>query len=408
MKKRFGLLGTKLGHSFSPLIHEYLGDYEYRLFEVCPQDLDSFMTKRHFDGINVTIPYKQSVVPYCASLSDEARSSGCVNTIIKDENELLHGYNTDQHGFRVLLEHSNVDPHKKKALVLGNGGAAKSSKLALIDLGVREVVTVSRHGNVNYDNIWHHHDADIIVNATPVGMYPNNESAPISLNGFTQLSGVVDMIYNPLRTKLLLESERLGVQCVNGLIMLVAQAEMASRLFLGKPARPNLVDDIASRVLKKSRNIALIGMPSSGKSTIARLLAQKMKRPFVDIDNLIEIEAEKSIPKIFAEEGEEEFRKLETRVLGEESKKNGIVIATGGGVVTKPDNLYLLRQNSLIIYLKRELNELALQGRPLSLHMGVQTIAKQRLPLYEAWSDCIVSVEADPVLTTVKILEAIS
>jgi shikimate dehydrogenase len=422
MRKSFGLLGEKLGHSFSPLIHGYLGDYDYALYEVSATGLDSFMRERRFDGINVTIPYKQAVMPYCASLSREARLTGSVNTIIKDDDGALHGHNTDYHGFCVMLERGGIGVNGKKALVLGSGGSARTVRAVLDGLGAAAIVTISRSGENNYGNIERHYDADVIVNTTPVGMYPDNGNSPLSLAGFRQLKGIADLVYNPMRTRLLLEAEGLGIPCVNGLAMLVAQAEMASRLFLALaarqarqpdgcapsalPARPELVDTIHGAILKKTRNIALIGMPGCGKSTVGRILAQKLERPFSDIDALIEA-AGKPIPKIFAEDGEETFRRLETRVLADEAKKSGIVLAAGGGIVTRPENLGLLRQNSLIVYLKRGLNELITDGRPLSQSLGIQALAEQRLPLYEAWSDCAVQVEAAPEQTAARIEEAV-
>jgi shikimate dehydrogenase len=278
-------------------------------------------------------------------------------------------------------------------------------------MGARELVTVSRRGRNHYGNIERHYDAEFIVNATPVGMYPDNGGSPLSLAGFRQLTGVADLIYNPARTRLLLEAERLGVPCVNGLVMLVAQAEMASRLFLGeldRPAKPELVDKIAGEILKKTRNIALIGMPGCGKSTVGRIFAQMTGRPFADIDERVEAAAGKSIPQIFAEDGEETFRQLETRILGGEARKSGMVIATGGGVVTRPENLDLLRQNSFIVYLKRELSDLVTDGRPRWQNIGIQALAEQRLPLYEAWGDCAIQVEAQPEQTAVRIMEALT
>ncbi len=396
-----------MGHSFSPLIHGYLGEYDYSLYEVSADDLDSFMTDRHFDGINVTIPYKQQVMPYCVTLSHEARTIGSVNTIIKNESGALHGHNTDYHGFNVMLEHGGIDPKGKKTLVLGDGGSARTVRAALDGLGAREIVTISRRGENHYGNIALHYDADVIVNTTPVGMYPDNGNSPLSLAGFKQLTGVADLIYNPTRTKLLLEAAGLGIPCVNGLAMLVAQAEAASRLFMNGPARPELVNKIHDVILKRTRNIALIGMPGCGKSTVGRILAQKMGRPFIDIDARIETAAGKRIPKIFSEDGEEIFRRLETRVLAGEAKNRGMVLATGGGVVTRPENLDLLKQNSLIVYLKRELTDLITEGRPLSQNMGIQALAEKRLPLYEAWGDLAVQVEAKPEQTAAKIQEVV-
>jgi len=415
MKKTFGLLGEKLGHSYSPVIHERLGGYEYPLYEISPCDLDAFMTEKKFDGVNVTIPYKQAVMRYCASLSAEANSIGSVNTIIKDKDGLLHGYNTDCHGFRVMLQRGNIDPEGKKILVLGGGGSSKTVIYVLSELGAREIITISRKGENNYTNISRHYDVQIIVNTTPVGMYPGNGESPVHLDEFKQLEGAADLIYNPMRTKLLLDAERLGIPRVNGLAMLVCQAEAASRLFLGmdfsgndgEAERSQLTDKIINAVISRTRNIALIGMPGCGKSTIGKQLAKTLNRPLADIDELIASCAEKNIPRIFAEDGEETFRGIETRVLGEQAARSGIVIATGGGIVTRPENFNLLRQNSLIIYLKRGLNELTVSGRPLSGSVGIETLAKQRLPLYESWSDCIIDIEANPGLTVKKILNTL-
>ena len=406
-KKTFGLLGKKLGHSFSPLIHGVLGEYDYPLYEVSPEDLDEFMTERRFDGINVTIPYKQAVTPYCASLSDEARAIGNVNTIVKDGDNRLHGYNTDYHGFCVMLKRGRIDPKGEKVLVLGDGGSARTVRAALGALGAREVVTISRRGENHYGNIARHEDAGIIINTTPVGMYPDNASCPLRLTGFPRLTGVADLIYNPARTNFLLEAERLGVPNINGLSMLAAQAEMASRFFINVPARPELVDVILRVLLQKTQNIALIGMPGCGKSTVGQILARTVGRPFTDIDERIEAIAGKSIPELFAEDGESTFRRWETRVLAEEAKKSGVVIATGGGVVTQPENRDILRQNSLIVYLQRDPAQLMTDGRPLSQMMGIQALAEQRLPLYEAWSDRAVKVEDTPEQTAARVLEVI-
>ncbi|MDR0321453.1 MAG: hypothetical protein LBI28_08100 [Treponema sp.] len=405
--KTFGLLGEKLSHSFSPLIHSRLGDYAYPLYEIPPDSVDNFMKEKRFDGINITIPYKQTVVPYCAELSESAKLIGSVNTIVKMADGSLFGHNTDYHGFQTMLELGKIDPKGKKVLILGDGGSARTVRAVLNGMGAKEIVTISRRGEDNYENINRHFDADIIVNTTPVGMYPNNGNSPLPLDGFTKLSGVADLIYNPARTKLLLDAERLNIPHIGGLIMLVAQAEAASRLFISCPPRPELVTDIHNMIQKKTRNIALIGMPGCGKSTIGRTLAKALERPFVDIDKKIEEAAGKTIPQIFADDGEPVFRQLETQILGNEAKGNGLVIAAGGGIVTREENRDLLRRNSLIVYLKRELADLITDGRPLSQSVGIKTLAEQRLPLYEAWSDCTVTVGANPKSTAERIQEAI-
>jgi len=413
MKKTFGLLGEKLDHSFSPLIHSFLGDYEYNIYEVSPDRLDSFMTERRFAGINVTIPYKQAVLPFCKTLSEEAQKIGCVNTIIKDDNGELHGYNTDYFGFKTMLEYGGINPAGKKVVVLGDGASARTVRAVLNDFGAMEIVTVSRLGENNYSNIAQHYDAELLVNTTPVGMFPNNGILPSCIKGFKQLTGIADLIYNPLKTKMMLDAGRLGIPCTNGLSMLVAQAELASRLFLdvadknvdaGKSDMTK-TKSIIGKVLSKIQNIAIIGMPGCGKSTVGRVLAEKMERQFVDIDEMIEATAGKSINEIFTTVSEDQFRDIETNALSEESKKSGLVIATGGGVVTRPENLDLLRQNSVIIYLKRDLSELKTTGRPLSNSVGIEKLAEQRLPLYEQWSDCTVQAGADVEQTATRILE---
>ncbi|MCL2126514.1 MAG: AAA family ATPase [Oscillospiraceae bacterium] len=405
MSKQYGLVGEKLSHSFSPMMHSYLGDYEYRLIEVAQPDLDTFMSDKPFDGINVTIPYKQAVIPYCATLSDEARDIGSVNTVIKDAEGALHGHNTDYIGFCAMLEAGGIDPLGKKALVLGDGGSARTVRYALRKLGTGEIVTISRRGDDNYSNISRHYDANIIINTTPVGMYPDNGSSLLSPKSFPNLSGVADLIYNPLHTKLLLDAESLGVPCANGLVMLAAQAEAACSLFTGQNARLEIVSAVTESIYKRIRNIALIGMPGCGKTTVGRALAQMTDRPFVDIDEMIEIAAGKRIPQIFDEEGEDAFRRIETQILSDESKKSGIIIATGGGIVTRPENYALLRQNSLIVYLTRPLDDLHSHGRPLSEKHGISALAEQRLHIYEAWSDIAVSVGNAPELTAKSIIE---
>ena len=390
------------------MIHGLLGEYEYRLFEVSPENLDAFLTAKQFEGLNVTIPYKQTVIPYCDDLSDEARAIGSVNTIVKEADGSLVGYNTDYYGFLVMMDRAGISPEGKKALVLGDGGSARTVRYALAGSGAREIVTISRRGENHYGNLEQHYDAEIIVNTTPVGTYPGNGESLLTLKHFPQLCGVADLIYNPLRTKLILQAEELRIPHTNGFIMLAAQGELASRLFTKGPSRPWLADDIAGAINNETRNIALIGMPGCGKSTAAKILADKTGRPLIDIDALIEKASGKTIPAIFSEKGEEAFRRLETDILTEESKKSGAVIAAGGGVVTRPENRDLLRQNSLVVYLARDLNELDTVGRPLSLDSGIQKLAKTRLHLYEAWSDITVLVSPDPEQTVIKILEVIA
>lgn len=383
----YGLLGEKLGHSFSPQIHAMLGDYEYKLFEVAPQDLGAFLEKRDFEGLNVTIPYKKAVLPYLSEISDNAREIGSVNTVTVLPNGSLRGDNTDYDGFLCLVRRSGIAVADKKALVLGSGGASLPVIKVLRDLGAREVVNISRSGENNYQNIDRHFDADLIVNTTPVGMYPNNLVSPLPLDGFQSLSGVLDIVYNPQKTKLILDAEARGIPAFSGLIMLVAQAKRAAELFLGKALDDALTDSIYADLSKQMQNIVLIGMPGCGKSTVGKVLAKRMGRPFYDADAKIVQAAGKSIPDIFRERGEAGFRLLETEVLAQLCKQSGVVIATGGGAVTVAENYNILRQNSTVVFLNRDIAVLPIEGRPLSQQNSLSEMFKRRLPLYRQFCD---------------------
>lgn len=384
----YGLLGEKLGHSFSPQIHALLGDYEYKLFEVAPQDLGAFLEKRDFEGLNVTIPYKKAVMSYLAEISENAQEIGSVNTITVLPNGNLRGDNTDYDGFLYLVRRSGIAVADKKALVLGSGGASLPVIKVLRDLGAREVVNISRSGENNYQNIDRHFDADLIVNTTPVGMYPNNLVSPLSLDGFQSLSGVLDIVYNPQKTKLILDAEARGISAFSGLTMLVAQAKRAAELFLGKALDDAMTDSIYDTLSKQMQNIVLIGMPGCGKSTVGKVLAKRMGRTFYDADVQIVQTAGKSIPDIFARSGEAGFRRLETEVLDRLCKQSGAVIATGGGAVTVPENYNILRQNSTVVFLNRDIAVLPTEGRPLSQQNSLSEMLERRLPLYRQLCDC--------------------
>ena len=381
-----GLLGAKLGHSYSPQIHSYLGEYSYSLFEKSPEEVDIFLKSSNFTGINVTIPYKSTVIAYCDELSPIARRLGAVNVLVRHENGKLIGHNTDYFGFRTMLRRSGLSVKNKKALVLGTGGASKTAVAVLEDLGAK-VITISRSGENNYSNLNRHTDAAIIVNTTPVGMFPDTGSAPLSIDIFPKLEGVLDVIYNPARTQLLMEAERQGLITMNGLLMLVAQAKEAAEWFTGKPIDDSKIDDIYTLLQKQMENIILIGMPGSGKSTIGRLVAESLGKEFIDADARIAEKAGCTIPEIFANHGQSAFRKIETEVLKEIGNLSGKVIATGGGCVTRAENYPLLHQNGSIFYLKRELSVLATDGRPLSQAMPLEELYRTRKPLYESFAD---------------------
>lgn len=383
----YGLLGEKLGHSFSPQIHALLGDYEYKLFEVAPENLGDFLRSGTFEGLNVTIPYKKAVMPYLAEISENAKAIGSVNTITVLPNGTLRGDNTDYDGFLYLVRRSGVSVAGKKALVLGTGGASLPVKKVLSDLGAREIVSISRTGENNYQNLDKHFDADLLVNTTPVGMYPNNLQSPLSLDGFAHLSGVLDIVYNPQKTKLILDAEQRGIPAFSGLTMLVAQAKRAAELFLQTKIDDRKNDEIYETLSRQMKNIVLVGMPGCGKSTVGKALAKRLSRPFFDADEEIVRRAGKPIPEIFQAEGEAGFRKIETEVLFDLCRQSGAVIATGGGAVTVPKNHVILRQNSLVVFINRDIAVLPTVGRPLSEQNDLHEMFRRRLPLYRAVCD---------------------
>ena len=404
---RYGLLGRKLGHSYSPAIHGMLG-YDYGLFEREPEALEAMLKNGDFEGINVTIPYKKDVIPFLDGIDPLAKRLGAVNTIVKRNGKLL-GYNSDYYGFQSMVQRTGIDVTGKKALVLGSGGASATARAVLEDLGA-QVVVISRSGENNYGNLHLHADAALLVNTTPVGMYPGTGAAPVELSRFPALEGVLDVIYNPARTQLLLDCERLGIPGWNGLWMLVAQAVQSSRWFRDRELSEDLVADIHRTLRDRMENIALIGMAGCGKSTVGRRLAQELGREFVDADTEIEKLAGKPIPRIFAEDGEDHFRKLETQALEALGKRSGLVIATGGGCVTREENYPLLHQNSRILWLRRDPEKLPTAGRPLSQAIAPATLYALRKPMYKAFADAAVDNEGsiDETLAAIKnILEVL-
>ncbi len=403
MEKKYGLLGEKLGHSFSPRIHSLLFGYPYELVEVPRDRLEAFFETTDLAGFNVTIPYKKEVIPFCREISPQAKAIGSVNTVVRREDGSWYGDNTDYFGFVYMVRQSGVDVSGKKAVVLGSGGASLTVQAALKDLGA-EVVVISRKGPDNYNNLERHEDSALIVNTTPLGMYPNNGEAPVDLKQFPKAELVLDLIYNPARTALLLQADRLGIPAYGGLSMLVAQAKKAGEIFTGKSLPNEMTEKVLGQISAETLNLALIGMPGCGKSTIGHLLAEQTGRPFVDLDAEIVKAAGRPIPEIFAAEGEGAFRKLETQVLREFSKRSGLVIATGGGIVTTPENRDLLKQNSRVIFLKRDLDRLPTDGRPVSQSNRLEDLLAQRRPFYETWSDLQADNNGDPAETLRQIL----
>ena len=401
-----GLLGRKLGHSYSPQIHNLLGDYSYVLFEKEPEELENFLKNGDFSGLNVTIPYKKEVIPYLSELSPTAQKMGCVNTVLRRSDGTLYGHNTDYFGFTSLVRHAGLSVAGKKVLVLGSGGASNTAVAALKDLGAHPVV-ISRSGENNYQNLHRHTDAAAIVNTTPVGMYPNTGVSPIDLGLFPHLEGVLDVIYNPARTQLLLDAEKLGIPRENGLWMLVAQAKEAAEVFTGGKISDEVIEKIYRRLSHQMKNIVLIGMPGCGKSTIGALLAEKLGRTLADADEKIISLAGKSIPDIFAQDGEPTFRDWETKALTELGKQSGLVIATGGGCVTQKRNYPLLHQNGYLVWLERDCRVLPTDGRPLSQANDLGKMYAARKPLYEAFADIRVENAGTPEETAQQILDAL-
>ena len=386
MKFMYGLLGEHLPHSFSPQIHKALGNNDYSLFEISPENLEAFLTEKTFKGINVTIPYKKAVIPFLDEISPEAEKIGAVNTIV-NRNGKLCGFNTDYFGFKYMVEKSKITIKDKKVLVLGSGGASVTVQTVLEDLGAREIVVVSRNEKINYTNIYNENDADIIVNTTPVGMYPDNMNTLIDVSGFPNLSGVLDVVYNPLKTRLIMEAEKVGVKTASGLGMLVAQAKKAHEIFFDTVVDDDICAEIEKSIRLQMSNIVLIGMAGCGKSTIGAKLADMLKKDFFDTDEMIVNAENKPISQIFETEGEKHFRTCENIAVNLAGKNKNSIIATGGGVVTRWENYMPLKQNGIIVFINRDVNNLPTDGRPLSKLYGVKKLYEERLPLYRQFAD---------------------
>ncbi len=398
-----GLLGGKLGHSYSPQIHGMLADYSYELFEKAPEELLDFLKNGDFTGLNVTVPYKKAVIPYLDDLSDRARRLGAVNTVVRRDGKLI-GHNTDYFGFQCMLRSSKLQVLGKKVLVLGSGGASNTAVAVLENCGA-QVVVISRSGENHYGNLHLHQDAALIVNTTPVGMYPCTGVSPIDLALFPQLEGVLDAVYNPARTQLLLDAERRGLIAENGLLMLVAQAKEASEWFAGRSIPDEKIHKIHASLRRQMENIILIGMPGSGKTTVGKILAEKTEKAFVDADAYLVEKAGRTIPEIFAADGEAGFRTLESEVLAELGKQSGLVIATGGGCVTREENYPSLHQNGTIFCLERALDALPTDGRPLSQANSLGEMYRVRKPLYGRFSDHIIDNNGSPEAAAADILQ---
>jgi len=388
-KLRCGLIGGNLSHSFSPEIHRALGEYEYCLYALAPEELEPFLRREDWDGLNVTIPYKRAVMPFCAELSEAAKRIGCVNTLLLRPGGTIWGDNTDLYGLSYLAARTGISFAGKKALVLGSGGTGLTARAAAQDGGAREVVMVSRNGPVTYETAAaKHRDAQILINATPVGMYPNNDEIPLNLAGFSGFEGVLDVVYNPLRTHLVLAAQSGKIPASGGLPMLVAQAARASALFTGKPVSDAAIEWILGNLYRKRANIVLIGMPGCGKTALGQQVAGALGREHWDMDEWIQAKAGESTEEIIRSRGEAAFREIEAEAVRELGRRTGIVLSTGGGVVTRAENRAGLKQNGMVFFVQRPLDRLCAQGRPLS--MGGEALAalyRERFPLYQAWAD---------------------
>ena len=386
---KYAVIGEKLGHSFSKVIHEHFAPYKYDIVEVSPDDFDAFMTKRDFSGINVTIPYKQRVMEYLSYIDPMAQEIGAVNTVVNRDGK-LYGYNTDFGGLKKLILRQGFDFTDQKVLILGSGGTSKTAFAVSKALGAASVLRVSRKGELTYENVLSlHADADFIINTTPCGMFPNNDAAAISPDGFESLKGVVDVVYNPLETKLVRQAKEKGIDGCCGLYMLVSQAVLASEIFLDTSYDESVYEDTYRFVLSKKQNIVLTGMPGSGKSTIGKALSEKLGKEFVDTDELIIKNEKMPISEIFARHGESYFRSAETEAIKEASAKSGFVIATGGGAVLKKENVDYLRSNGKIFFLNRPIEDiLPTDDRPLSsTRADLQKRFDERYPIYQETAD---------------------
>ena len=395
----YGLIGEHLKHSFSKQIHEDIAGYKYEIKEIARDDLASFMMSKDFKAINVTIPYKEMVIPYLDELDESAKLVGAVNTVVNRGGRLI-GYNTDMPGFIALLKHMELDVNGKSILLLGNGGASKAVVAGLNKLGVNKIVKASIEGEkdcISYDEIYDQKDIDIVVNTTPVGMFPHNDGKLVDLEKLSKPSAFVDVIYNPIRTRTVIEAQDLRMKAEGGLYMLVAQALYAIEIFLDKKLDEKIIDEVYKKILRENSNIVLIGMPTCGKSTIGKMVADHFGFEFVDTDQEIVDDIEMPIKDYFAKHGEEAFRKLETEVVKNHYLETKLVVSTGGGVIKYKINMDLLRQNGIIVFVKRDLNLLRTSSsRPLSSNRSnLEKLYQERLPIYEKYADIIIENNED-------------
>jgi shikimate dehydrogenase len=396
--KKYCVIGKHLPHTLSPEIHSEFG-LDYTVCELKDEELQKFATDKDFDGYNVTIPYKKAIIPFLDFVDDTARTVGAVNTVVNIDG-LSYGYNTDIDGMDIALKKANIILENKVVMILGSGGTSLTAQYLAKKLNAKKIIVVSRTGEVNYENCYNNTDTNVIINTTPVGMFPNGGYAPVDITRFTNLAGVFDAIYNPLTTSLIAKAREIGLNADNGLTMLVAQAKKSRDYFVGDKAQDSIIEKTVEAITKSHKNIVLVGMPSSGKSVIGLEIAEKTKRNFVDTDKEIEKKMNMDIPQIFEKFGEKYFRELEKQVVSEIASGFGIVISTGGGTVLNKDNREALAQNGYIIWIKRNINKLSTVGRPLSKNIdNLITLAMEREPIYDSISD--IAIENNDTITQV-------
>ena len=409
---RYGLIGEKLGHSFSKDIHERIADYTFDLIPLSKEEFKTFMEKKEFTALNVTIPYKKDVIPYLDEMDEHAKAIGAVNTIV-NENGRLKGYNTDFTGFLYMVKKHNVHMEGKKVLIIGNGGASAAIQAVVQHEQAGSMVIVDvvpGNGAISYDEMFSSHlDAEIIINTSPIGMYPRIGNAPIDISMFHKCEAVMDVIYNPILTRLCFEAQEMDIKRVNGLEMLIAQAKQSVEFFLDKSIDDQIIDDIYQDMLRERCNIVLIGMPSAGKTTIGKMLEDRMQKEFIDLEDVIIEKAGKSIPEIFEESGEAGFRAIETEAAIEVSKLNNKIIATGGGTIKHKVNMDYLRQNGITIFIDRDVDKLISSDPNRPLSKSSDALAKmhaERLPLYQKYAAYVAVNNSDIESTVTEIVEA--
>ncbi len=387
-KYKFGLVGKGISHSFSKELHKYFGNYEYNLYDLDEHEIKDFILRKNYKGLNITMPYKRIAYNLCDFISSEAKEIGCVNTIVNREGK-IYGYNTDFFGFKSMLIYNGITLKDKKVIILGSGGASLTVQAVARSMEAKEIIVISRTGKNNYGNISKHFDADVVINATPVGMYPNLYDEIIDISKFENCKDVIDIIYNPLRTRLLAKASLCGKNTVNGLMMLIMQGLEASNLFMGKSQEIS-IDKIKYCIERNKRNVILIGMPSSGKTTLGRVVSKELNMRFIDSDEEIYIKYGKTPEEIISAYGEEKFRIIEKDVILDISKLNGVVISTGGGVILNDENMINLMTNGTIFYVERSLNLLDKNSLPAKRAGNLESLYNQRKKLYRKYSEYVV------------------